>query len=775
MRHLVFVSYAREDEATLQPFFKALGGRTFDVFLDTGVPPATEWDPKIKAALEEATVILMFVSPDWERKPYCIWEKERALARQAGPPEDRWPRILPVHLRPVHVDPQGIFRFTSPWPTKNALVETLTTAPAWERAAAELVATLLKLTAAPPAPPPPPPDTKLPPPRPAVHHAAHGRRLDLYATRAGTQVAWRATDVDGPREVGAWEGDLPAWLTEERWPDEVKAGRRSPVEVGEALGLTLLQHAPADWCRDDLQGLGAALRVRLITEDPTLAALPWRWLRTRAWWIAERRWTWEIALRPPHGSATLQRSASSLLLLPEARIGPSGPHAAAITGLLDEAWNHRAAVTTTQGDLPSAKAPPHIIYALARPPAHPRTGACAVDRMLGEADLPLAAWTTLVAAGPADLLIWLGIGGRLPLPAALRAAPKALITCALPLTPAEAQELGEALLTAVLHQRLDPARAVEHAYAQLPTLAASAAIAHTAVEEYRVDRPPREGPDPSTAILLIDRDRQRMAAAERARVLSAGNSNVRITLILGLSPPDPRLKPEELQRTVLEQVDAAIDPLLYPSNLPWRLPPGASLDDHLNDQNTQLHTFTGGGHLGAPAGRDRNLLVWLNAGTVAHACDWPDADHRVELTDLVAWMQATQHALANHLPPRPAGDSAPLTVIVWLTVITTDSRTLEEACPLAVRRPPHGWSTHAVAEVLPVISHLDEDHIYRFLLEKTSGCPPEHADAISRLIFADHTPRGATHAVFADTVRDLERGMASGWAAWIERLTRPRS
>jgi len=97
----VFVSYSHKDEelqSQLQVHLAMLKRQgVIDVWHDRRIVPGGEIDPTIGAALEEAQVILLLVSPDFLASDYCYnREMQRALEQHVSGEA----RVLPIILRP---------------------------------------------------------------------------------------------------------------------------------------------------------------------------------------------------------------------------------------------------------------------------------------------------------------------------------------------------------------------------------------------------------------------------------------------------------------------------------------------------------------------------------------------------------------------------------------------------------------------------------------------------------------------------------------------------
>jgi len=99
----IFFCYAHEDEALLNKLkthLKPLQRQgLIDVWHDRDISAGTEWEQEISERLNEATIILLLVSPDFMNSDYCYSvEMKRALERH----ERKESIVIPVILRPIY-------------------------------------------------------------------------------------------------------------------------------------------------------------------------------------------------------------------------------------------------------------------------------------------------------------------------------------------------------------------------------------------------------------------------------------------------------------------------------------------------------------------------------------------------------------------------------------------------------------------------------------------------------------------------------------------------
>lgn len=96
----IFLSYSHEDEGMKKELDKHLimlkRSNKVKVWQDRMISAGTEWDAAIHKELEEAQIILLLVSADFNNSQY-IWEKELITAMERH--ETGKARVIPVILR----------------------------------------------------------------------------------------------------------------------------------------------------------------------------------------------------------------------------------------------------------------------------------------------------------------------------------------------------------------------------------------------------------------------------------------------------------------------------------------------------------------------------------------------------------------------------------------------------------------------------------------------------------------------------------------------------
>jgi hypothetical protein len=129
----IFISYAHEDSAWLDKLQRHLGGLRHlgrvQAFDDRDILAGSEWEPKIKAALDTAHIIVLIVTANFLDSAYCTTiELQRALARH----NDRSVYVVPIiaehadwqalsigRLALLPKDEQNNLRPLSDWPNVN--------------------------------------------------------------------------------------------------------------------------------------------------------------------------------------------------------------------------------------------------------------------------------------------------------------------------------------------------------------------------------------------------------------------------------------------------------------------------------------------------------------------------------------------------------------------------------------------------------------------------------------------------------------------------------
>lgn len=126
----VFLSYARSDRDLVQKIGQELTGAGLEVWdPDERILPGADWTTELKAALDSAGALVVFISPDAMASRSVSHEIEYAL----GAKHLRG-RLIPVTIRPTKdapwiLDSLQTVRYQSPVKTGRQIAELLAESP----------------------------------------------------------------------------------------------------------------------------------------------------------------------------------------------------------------------------------------------------------------------------------------------------------------------------------------------------------------------------------------------------------------------------------------------------------------------------------------------------------------------------------------------------------------------------------------------------------------------------------------------------------------------
>lgn len=87
----VFLSYAREDNATAEKILHALEARHFPVFFDQHIPSGVEWEKALKAQLQRAYAVVVLWSSHAAKSEWVAIEVAAGLEKD---------RLYPILIEP---------------------------------------------------------------------------------------------------------------------------------------------------------------------------------------------------------------------------------------------------------------------------------------------------------------------------------------------------------------------------------------------------------------------------------------------------------------------------------------------------------------------------------------------------------------------------------------------------------------------------------------------------------------------------------------------------
>ena len=93
----IFISYSHRDYDRVEPILRGLAARGYRFWYDEGIDPGTEWPESIARHLENSSVCLSFISPDYAASKNCRREINFALSRNIP--------LLTVFLEDTKISP----------------------------------------------------------------------------------------------------------------------------------------------------------------------------------------------------------------------------------------------------------------------------------------------------------------------------------------------------------------------------------------------------------------------------------------------------------------------------------------------------------------------------------------------------------------------------------------------------------------------------------------------------------------------------------------------
>ena len=108
---LIFLSYAREDEARVVALYDSLAAAGYKPWLDIkDVLPGERWELTIEQALQQAGAILICLSPNSVRKRGWVQREIRRAGKRAEAMLDDDIILIPVRLEPCDL-PRSLAEF----------------------------------------------------------------------------------------------------------------------------------------------------------------------------------------------------------------------------------------------------------------------------------------------------------------------------------------------------------------------------------------------------------------------------------------------------------------------------------------------------------------------------------------------------------------------------------------------------------------------------------------------------------------------------------------
>lgn len=103
----VFISCSRKDQGFVEKFMRALDARRVDYWADIDIRAGADWSDQIEKAWQEASIFLLFVSPEFLNSKWSMVEMGVALSRV----RESGALLVPVLIRDA-VMPDLVKRFS---------------------------------------------------------------------------------------------------------------------------------------------------------------------------------------------------------------------------------------------------------------------------------------------------------------------------------------------------------------------------------------------------------------------------------------------------------------------------------------------------------------------------------------------------------------------------------------------------------------------------------------------------------------------------------------
>lgn len=113
MKNKILISYAHLDYDTyVKPIEEAFKRAQIDFWIDkSDIEPGTDWDQRINLGLNQCSVFLAIVTPNYRKSSYCFYEVKSAATRYKDDPKNR--TLLAVYMGP-RLDSEIDDYFSSP-------------------------------------------------------------------------------------------------------------------------------------------------------------------------------------------------------------------------------------------------------------------------------------------------------------------------------------------------------------------------------------------------------------------------------------------------------------------------------------------------------------------------------------------------------------------------------------------------------------------------------------------------------------------------------------
>ena len=719
----IFISYSHVDDkqqADLRRFLDPLGRKGLIKFWDDRkIQTGDDWKREIDQALAATSMAVLLVTQNFLNSTFIADEELPYLLAKHKKHEIT---ILPVFLDISNVglvqpDLAAIQGYGSP-------LEPLSKLKKLERLEKfkALSERLAELAQRPPPPPPPPPldrgNYEL-----NVNLRREGAKLMLAYRRPGEdpflrcECAWAEVEASIRPILNSLRTGAPQQLAnelaanaEKSWAWKLFELLFKDKDLATIFRAAFYQFDPAVMPNP----VRAPLRLRISSDDPELAALPWRIMAWDGHLLRERRWVFATGQNPDPVNDVSTLASCEVLLIAE-----SG-HGEMLKESLLSLWPKADAsirLATCSGEVQNAilGQSPHLVYVHAQ-------GSQGLRLSDGVLPLPkLAEWLNAQRPGPAVVMLYLENCGL--------SDPRALFGGSIPLllwrTVTSPMRNPTALPLAWLHAWLgegrDPVEALQQICREGSPVDAVEALTLAVRANYRHWRtdPPQEGPRNPATLHRLDRDTQKAHVGKWLREL-IDSDRMRVMALVPFGTAGNHLEKIHEQLCQYAETDlhdrAKIKQikLEFPeSRADLRVELEHELRQQLQREKTSQKSERELLQCASPCDDpDRRSVLWLHWGVFGGTGNAP----LLKLDELNIWLNFICEFVTHHCPEH-------IRIVCSLALETPDGEHSELRESLD-DKDGELTDNHFVLNILEPVGNVEKHELRKFLREN-SGCPPQ--------------------------------------------------
>lgn len=509
------------------------------------------------------------------------------------------------------------------------------------------------------------------------------------------------------------------------------------------------------------------VRLRILTSDPALLALPWELSSWHGQPLCQTGWSFERVTQDlAEKRAALQAPPRVLVITPRTATGPGAQeHIQDLRSLLGNPEPEFFRVISSRAELLRCipAFPADLIYFCGRGTMQQGRAALLLenDERLDIDDLP----SLLREHLPQVLLL---NGGPTPMDPLWLAAPRRLVP-EIPVVlvgrggPYERLEpaLGIRYLQRFLIERQDPAVAL--AQLEPPPLtpiaaARSAFIAYSAYDSFEVRPLLVRRRDPK-AHLRLDRTLPRAAVIEQVSRLVRSKAR-RVEALVAQADAKNLLTQfgwqavDHIERQALAPIRSInVSFPVERADLHRRLEQDLRLQLDASPEDALSLTLSR--HAPKVRGQASTRVLWLDWGVLGGSEGGPS----LKKQELEAWLRFCFDTLVRACPPD-------------LRIVSYLAMHVEEAKQRRLRDDMEQYKQNLLSDqfrafLLPALPRVDHSELVEFLTEPdNSTCPASLATQVARLVYAD------TDGVYEKTVQHIEWAERHGWGSLLAELSR---